>query len=340
MRRLFIILVATFLLFVPATSIFAGGEQEIPEEASKEPAPAAPTAAKYTFYFMSVAPGVDPFFAVIYKGVEAAEAVFPVDVRYVGLMAEEISATSFVDKLETARGAKPDGIITGFWWREAEEEVCRKAIEEGIPIIAFNTEDPRPIPEKIPYLGYVGMDERMTGEILARRTLDQFDIKRTVIGIHAPGTSALETRAAGIVKVLDEKGIPYEKLDTTMTPSTIMTVLGAYLMKYPETNHIFLLGPSSTHPALQLLEEQNLKGKVFISTVDVSEQIIEGIEKGTILMTISQQPFAQSFLAIAHMYTYLEYGILPPERTQTGPTMIDKSNVQVIKKQIEMTGGG
>lgn len=301
---------------------------------------AAPPQAKYTFYFMSVAPGVDPFFAIIYKGVQAADDLFPVEVNYVGLTAEEISPTALVDKLEIARAAKPDGIITGFWWLEAEDEVCRKAIEEGIPIIAFNTEDTRPKNIRIPYLGFVGMDESVTGEMLAKATLEKIDIKRTAIGIHAPGTASLEARASGIVKVLEEKGIPYEKIDTTMQPATVMTNLGAYLIKYPETNHIFLLGPVSTHPALKLLEEQGLEGKVIISTIDVSGKIIEGIEEGNILMTISQQPFAQSFIAIEQLYLYLEYGVLPPERTATGPAIIDKTNVEVIKKQIKMTGGG
>ena len=303
-------------------------------------AAATPTQAKYNIYFVSVSPGVDPFLAVVYTGVQAADDLFPVEVNFVGLTVEELNPRAMVDKLEIARAAKPDGIITSFWWVEAQDEVCRKAIEEGIPIMAFNNEDTRQKNERIPYLGFVGMDELVTGEVLAKATLEKIDIKRTLIGIQVPGATSMETRASGIAKVLEKEGIPYEKIDTTMEPATVITNLGAYLIKYPETNHMFLLGPANAHPALTLLKERGLEGKVIISTIDVSEKIVEGIEEGNILMTISQQPFAQSFIAIEQLYLYLEYGILPPERTATGPVIIDKTNVEIIKKQIEMTGGG
>ena len=301
---------------------------------------AAPPQAKYTFYAMGVSPGVDPFWATVYEGIKAADDLFPVKVVYVGMKAEELNAAATANKLEIARAAKPDGIITGFWFLVASDEVCRNSISEGIPIIAYNMEDPRPKNERIPYLGYIGMDERVTGDVLARATLDKIDIKRAAIGIQYPGSASLETRASGIIKVLKEKGIPYDKLDITPTPSTAINVLGAYITKYPETNMLFLLGPVGTHPALQLIKEKGLKGKVFISTFDVSEKTLNGIRDGAILLTISQQAFAQGFLAVQSFYLYHEYGIIPPQRVETGPTLIDDTNVKIIEKQLKMTSGG
>lgn len=297
----------------------------------------ATAAPKYTFYAVGADPSVDQFFAVILKGFEAAEEVFPVKVVYLGMMPEEVNATGMVNLLETALAADPDGVTSGFWFAAAQDEVVRRMLDAGIPVIAYNQEDLRD--EPVPYLGYVGQDETITGQKLARATLDRIDIKRALIGIHAPGTASVETRALGIVQVLEEEGIPYDKLDITMTPSTAITVMSAYLTQHPETNVMFLLGPSGTHPALTLLEEQGLEGKVFIATCDSSDKTMEGIQDGRILVTIVQQPFLQSFTAIQLLYLYLEYGVIPPERIETGPTVIDKDNLDAVMKQIKKTGG-
>ena len=295
--------------------------------------------AKYTFYGVGVDPSVDPFFAMILKGFEAAEAIFPVDVVYIGLSAEEINPTGLVNKLEIARASGADGLITGFWMAEAEDEVVRAMISEGIAVMAMNQNDVRSEAERIPYIGYVGQDEAQTGQALAEATIARMDVARAVIGIHAVGSSSLEIRADGIASVLEAAGIPYDKLDITTDASTAVTNLGAYLIQNPETNVIFLVGASGTHSALSLLAEQDLIGKVFISTFDVTEPTVEGIRDGRILLTVSQQPFMQSFMAVQLLYMYLEYGIVPPAHIPTGPTMVDIENIDAIEKQVETTGG-
>jgi len=295
--------------------------------------------AKYTFYGVAVEPSVDPFFAMVLKGFEAAEEIFPVDVVYIGLSAEEINPTGLVNKLEIARAAKPDGVITGFWMAEAEDEVVRAMIDSGIAVMAINQNDVRPEKDRIPYLGYVGQDESSTGQALAEATIARMDVARAVIGIHAVGSASLETRAAGIAEVLEANGIPYDKVDITTDTSTAVTNLSAYLIQHPETNVIFTLGASGTHSALALLNEQDLVGEVVISTFDITEPTVAGIKDGRILLTVSQQPFMQSFMAVQLLYTYLEFGVLPPANIPTGPTMVDIDNIDAIEKQVEKTGG-
>jgi len=295
--------------------------------------------AKYTFYGVGVDPSVDPFFAMVLKGFEAAGEIFPVDIVYIGLNAQEINPTGLVNKLEIARASGAEGLITGFWMAEAEDEVVRAMIDEGVGVMAINQNDVRPEAERVPYLGYVGQDESETGQALAEATIGRMQIDRAVIAIHAVGSASLETRAAGIAEVLEAHDIAYDKLDITTDPSTAMTNLGAYITQHPETNVIFALGASGTHSALALLSEQALTGKVVIATFDITEPTVEGIRDGRILLTVSQQPFMQSFLAVQLLYAYLEYGIVPPAHVPTGPTMVDADNVDAIEKQVETTGG-
>ena len=300
---------------------------------------AASSSPEYTFYAVGVSPGVDPFFAMVLNGFNAAAEVFPVKVVYIGLSADELNPTGLVNKLETAKAANPDGVITGFWMAAAEDEVMRATINAGIPVIAINQNDTRPEDERVPYLSYVGQDETETGAALAEAALAKMNVTRAVIGIHVPGSASLEIRASGIAEVLKKHGIPFAKLDITADPSTAISVLGAYLTQHPDTNMIFTLGPTGTHPAMTLIREQGLHGKVAISTFDITPKTITGIKDGIVLLTVSQQPFAQSFTAVQLLYMYLKYGILPPAHIATGPTMIDKDNVEVIEKQVKTTGG-
>jgi simple sugar transport system substrate-binding protein len=300
---------------------------------------AAPAGKTYTYYAIGVQPGVDTFFATVYKGMKAAEASYPITLNYLGLQSDEVNAAGLANKLEVAIAAKPDGIITGLWFPESESKLLNEAIAKGIPVLAYNTPDTRSDDVRTKYMGYVGQDERTTGEILAKATLAKTKITRTVVGLMYPGSTPIENRASGIMRVMTANNIPIEKLNLTTDPATATNVLGAYLTKYPDTNMIFVLGPVSVNPALQLLKDRGLIGKVSIATFDVDQKTLDGIDSGTIIYTVCQQPFAQGFLSVEQLYLYDAFGVLPPASTPTGPTLVDKSNIDAVKKQLAATGG-
>jgi simple sugar transport system substrate-binding protein len=302
-------------------------------------ATAAPSGKTYTYYAIGVQPGVDTFFATVYKGMMAAAGNFPVTVNYLGLQSGEVNAAGVANKLEVAIAAKPDGIITGLWFPESESKLLNEAIAKGIPVLAYNTPDSQSEALRTKYMGYVGQDERVTGEILAKAVLQKTKITRTVVGLMYPGSTPIENRASGIMRVMAANNIPIEKLNLTTDPATATNVLGAYLTKYPNTNFVFVLGPVSVNPALQLLKERGLVGKVSIATFDVDQRTLDGIDDGTILYTVCQQPFAQGFISVEQLYLYNAFGILPPVSTPTGPTLVDKSNIDTVKKQLAATGG-
>ncbi len=306
-------------------------------------APTPPT-PEYTFYYVSHGGPGDPWWAPVIKGTQDAAKLLNVEVIYLG--PEVFSIEKLVELLESAIAAKPDGIIVTITAYEALDEPLRRAIDQGIPVIAVNVPDPRPKPERIPYLGYVGQDEYQAGYKLAIAALEEFEKltgrppKKAVIGIHEVGHVGLEMRAKGIQDAFAEKGLPVpEKLDITTEPVKALEILRSYLVKEPDTEIIFTLGPLGAHPAMKLIREENLKGKVYVATVDIDEEILKGIEEGVMLVAISQQPYAQGFLPVVLMYLYVKYGIMPPEHLPTGPTPITKELLEVVRYQIQQTGG-
>jgi len=287
------------------------------------------------FYYVPHAGAGDPFWAVQKLGWETAcqqlgvNGIFSAPVKF--------SIQEQVNMLESAITAKPDGIATTISSDTAFAAPLERAKELGIPVIAINIEDYEP--PYVPYLAYIGQDEFIVGEALANRVLEEFTPTRAVIGIHQPGLTCLELRAQGIMQVFEEEGIPVEKIDITPEPTQALEILKAYLKRYPETDMIFTLGPLGAHPAIDLVEEEGLVGKVRLATCDVSEKILNAIRGGEMICAIAQQPFMQGYLAAVWLYLHVQYGFIPPAKMPTGPTVIDKSNLNIAEKQVDTTGG-
>lgn len=326
------------------TTTVAGAPQTVTQTKTVTVTATPKVEKKWTVYFIPHAGPADPFWACQMKAAQAAASVLPgVDLKFVA--PEKYGIKEQVELIEAAIAKKPDFLIVTISDPEAMDPVLRKAIEKGIPVLAVNIEDYRPEDKRIPYLGYVGMDERISGEVLAKEAIKRFKgitgrlPKRAVVGIHQPGLICLEMRTDGILKVCKEMGVPCERLDITMDPTKAMEILKSYLAKHPDTEIIFTLGPCGSHPAIKLIKEQGLKGKVFHACIDLSPKILDGIKEGVTLCAVSQQPAAQAFYSVFTAYLYLKYGILPPMKIPTGPTVVDKANLDVILKQIEKTGG-
>lgn len=295
------------------------------------------------YYISHGGPG-DPWWGPVIKGAEIAGDLLGVKVIYEG--PEKFSVQWLVNALESAAAANPDGIIITITNYQALDQPLRKVIEKGIPVIAVNVPDPRPEGERIPYMSYVGQDEYQAGYQLAKYVIKWFKEnlgrppKAAVIGIHEPGHVGLETRAKGIQDAFREEGLtPPEKIDITTDTAQAYSRFESYLQSHPDVEVIFTLGPLGAHPAMKLVRDKGLEGKVYVATVDLDDKILKGIEDGIVIAAVSQQPFAQGFLPVVFMYLYLEYGIMPPSHIPTGPTIIDKSLLDLVKKQIETTGG-
>ncbi|MCD6442900.1 MAG: sugar ABC transporter substrate-binding protein, partial [Thermotogae bacterium] len=246
---------------------------------------------EFTFYLVSHGGPADPFWGVVMKGMKDAAEKYGVKAIYLG--PEKYSLKEFIDLVNRAINANPDGLIVTMTNPVALDEPLARAMKKGIPIVAINVPDTRPLDERIPYLVYVGMDEYLAGVYAARRMLKEFTPKRAVIGIHEPGHVGLEMGAKGIMDVLGEKGIPVEKLDITTDPTKALTLLKSYLKKHPDTDAIFTLGPLGAHPAIQLVKEEGLVGKVKIGAIDLTPTITKAIREGVVMFTIDQQQYLQ-----------------------------------------------
>jgi len=304
----------------------------------------ATTKPQYTFYFISHGGPGDPWWAPVIKGAQLAGKLLGVKVVYEG--PKVYSVKWLVNTITAAAAEHPDGIIVTITNYKAEDQPLRQIIKSGIPVIAVNVYDPRPPDQRIPYMAYVGQDEYQAGYALAEYTINWFKKHLghpptgAVIGVHEVGHIGLELRAKGMQDAFKKAGLtPPPKLYITTDFTKAYNIMKSYLTAHPKVDVIFTLGPLGAHPAMKLIEDLHLKGKVYVSTMDLDSKILEGIKNGVIIAGVSQQPFAQGFIPVVLMYLYVKYGIKPPEHFPTGPTVIDQSMLSLVQKQISATGG-
>ena len=310
------------------------------EEKLQQAGGATPTAPEYTFYYVSHGGPADPFWALVTKGAQDAAELLNVKVVYSA--PEEFSIHALVNLLNSAIAARPNGIILTITDYKALDQPARSAILQGIPVIAVNIPDPRPEDERIPYLCYVGQNEYDAGYYLAKYLIDKgYKPKRVVIGDHQLGNAAHAMRSRGITDTIKKvyPDVPVEILDITSEPAKAAEVFKSYLTAHPETDVIYTLGLLGSHPALQVLREMKLVGKVHLLTTNIDYVVLNAIEAGELDAAVSQQPYAQGFLPVVFMYLYVKYGIIPPPHVPTGPTIVDKTRLETIKRQIATTGG-
>lgn len=114
-----------------------------------------------------------------------------------------------------------------------------------------------------------------------------------------------------------------------------LSTIESYLEAHPNTQLMVTLGPAGTDPAVAAVKDLNLQGKVYIMAFDIDNVTIQGIENGTVIGTVDQQPFAQGFMPVVEMYLYLCYGIAPPYNVTTGPFILNKQTVQLYQYQLQ-----
>jgi simple sugar transport system substrate-binding protein len=296
-------------------------------------------AAEYTFYVVSHGGPGDPFWGVVMKGMQDAADLLSkgtgdtIKATYLGPAV--YSVTELVNMLNSAIAARPQGIVCTITDPAALDEPLRRAISLGIPVIAINVPDPRPVGQRIPYLFYVGGDEYLSGIKAAEKMLAVKKPARAVVFIHEVGHVGLELRAKGFIEVMSAAGVPAEKLAIGIDPTQAVDIIRGYFAKYPDTDAIFTLGPLGTLPTVTFLKEQGLAGKVMLGCFDLDEVTLKAIKDGVALFTVTQQQYLQGYLPIVWLYLYNKYGFLPANDILTGPGFVDSSNVEKVEQLIK-----
>jgi simple sugar transport system substrate-binding protein len=290
--------------------------------------------AQMTFYVIAHTGPGDPFWAVVQKGVQDAGKLLGVRAIFQGPPQRDIPAQ--VNMARAAINAKATGIAISVSDPKAICAVIREARGKGIPVVAINVKQPPEFTEPCPYEAYIGMDEYEAGKNVARFMLPKLPKgARVLIPIHEPGHVGLEARAKGITEVLtQELGATVEKLDITQDPTKALAALRAYFKAHPDTKAMFTLGPLGAIPAIKMLKEDKLVGKVLMASFDLDPQTIQAIKEGVVLATVDQQQYLQGFISVIELWLNAKYKLQPADYN-TGRGLVTKETAAAVETLVK-----
>lgn len=234
--------------------------------------------------------------------------------------------------IDKALAAKPDGLGVTVTDGAMFQEPMMRAIESGIPVIAYNAADWRPPEERLPYLTYIGQDEYTGGLVAGRRMIEAYGGTRGVCVNQVPGHISLDARCQGFADALAEAGLESEVLAISDDPAESATIMEDYFTANPDVDLWLTLGPNGANPFYTFMRNAGLRsGDIYHATFDLGPQIAEKIKDGTTLLATDQQPYVQGYLVVQWLTWIKRYGIYPPtEVTATGPGITDKNNIDLI----------
>jgi simple sugar transport system substrate-binding protein len=321
-------------LSLPALLAACGGDDD--EEAAPTPTPApAQAGKKLTFYSVTHGETGNVFWAIYRNGIRDGSKLYNVTVKDLPL--ETFAVAGYVDLLEQAISAKPDGIFATILDQDAVDGPLRRAIDSGIPVVAVNVPDSRPLEERIPYLFYVGGDEEAGGRLTAQRQVQEGAVKHAACIIHEPGHTGLEARCRGYTAELTKAGAKVDKLPSSKDATQATEQIKSYLQRNADVDAIFGVGPQPATFALQALDELGKKGDVRVSAYDMDVTLLDEMDAGNLVSTIDQQQYLQGYEPIHWLKQHIEHGFVmaPGVDMLTGPALVDKSNADKVREGVK-----
>jgi len=214
------------------------------------------------------------------------------------------SATSnvseMVNAINSAVSGGVDGIATSLIDPAAFNAPVQKALSAGIPVIAYNADEP-----KTGRLAYIGQDLFVSGQQMGQHIASLVPSGDVALFIATPGAANIQPRIDGALQTLkSHSSIKTHVVATGAAVPGELTAINSYATGHSNTKGMFAVDAGSTQGVAQTIQKQGLKGKVKGGGYDLTPITEQLLAAGYISFTIDQQPYLQGFLPIVELYLY------------------------------------
>jgi simple sugar transport system substrate-binding protein len=276
----------------------------------------------------------NPFWSKVVAGVNEAAKAFNISVDTQFANNDPVQQNN---EIETAVASKVAGIGLAINVPNAYTQNIKRAIDAGIPVVAFNIDDPKGAAGSA-RLSFIGQSFQAAGYAIGKRMVDVCNLKKgghVVCPVEHPEATYAVERYAGVKRALDEAGVTSEVLDTgAVGLEDTVNKIDQYLLGRSDTVAVIGLGGLPTEAAPKAIQEAKLK--IPTGGFDLSKQILQNILDGKSVATVDQQPFYQGFLTVTELYYKNKYGLIPVD-VNTGSALIDKSNASAALQFADST---
>jgi simple sugar transport system substrate-binding protein len=262
----------------------------------------------------------DSFWDLVRKGAETAAKKDNVELRY----SNDPEAPNQANLVQTAIDSGVKGIALTLAKPDAMKAAVQGAVAKDIPVVAFNSG--LDAWQAMGVEEYFGQDEYIAGQEAGKR-LAADGAKKAICVIQEQGHVGLESRCGGVkntfpaTEVLNVNGKDMPSVEATIT---------AKLQQDPAIDHVLTLGAPFALTAVQ--SARNAGSQAEIVTFDTNAALVEAVKNGDVQWAVDQQPFLQGYLAVDSLWLYINNGnvIGGGQPTLTGPSFIDKSNIDAV----------
>ncbi|MBI5339255.1 MAG: sugar ABC transporter substrate-binding protein [Mycolicibacterium rufum] len=270
----------------------------------------------------------DSFWDLIRKGAETAAKKDNIELRY----SNDPEAPNQANLVQSALDSGVDGIALTLAKPDAMAPAVKAATDKGIPVVAFNSGFDNW--KSMGVQEYFGQDEKLAG-VSAGEKLNADGAKKVVCVIQEQGQVALESRCAGVTQGFKGQ-TELLNVNSKDMPSVESTIT-AKLQQDPSVDTIVALGAPIALTAVQ--SKKNAGSNAKIVTFDTNAALVDAIKSGDVQWAVDQQPYLQGYLAVDALWLYLNNKNLigGGQATLTGPSFIDKSNIDAVA---ELAKGG
>ena len=280
-----------------------------------------------TFYWISHGSPADPVWTYFLAGAKqwAKDTGNTVNTSF-----HNGDVASQQEAVRAAIAAHADGIATSSPDPGSLVEIAKEAHKAHIPIINFNTPDP-----KVSFDAYVGGDLVVFGRRWAQYMVDHKYVKSgdfVWMPVEVPGATYGVQEEQGIASVFKPLGITWEVTDTTLDQAEIINRMSDYLTRNrKKINAIIGLGDLVTGSIKRVFDQDGVKaGDIPVigwgNSLDTTQEVLGGyVNAGT-----WQDPQATSYLALS-LANMAASGIPPGFNILTG-AIYEKDTAGVYDK--------
>lgn len=289
---------------------------------------ATPLAAQAkTFYWISHGSPADPVWTYFLAGAKqwAKDTGNTVNTSF-----HSNDVASQQEAVRAAIAAKADGIVTSSPDPGSLVDIAKEANAAGIPIINFNTPDP-----KASFNAYVGGDNTIFGHNWAKYLVDHGLVKAgdfVWLPVEVPGATYGVQEEAGVASVFKPLGITWEVTDATLDQAEIINRMSDYLTaNRHKIKAIIGLGDLVDGSIKRVFDQVGVKpGEIPVIGWGDSLDTTQEVQTGYVNAAQWQDPQATSYIALS-LAAMASSGIPPGFNVITG-ALYDKANAAAYEK--------
>jgi simple sugar transport system substrate-binding protein len=268
----------------------------------------------------------DPFFVSARAGANDMCALLGCSYTWTG--SENDIVPEMVNAFTVAINNKVNGIGCCIVDPTAFNSVTDRALNQGIPVVAFNAE--APVGKGNNAMSYIGQDLYNAGVAVATRILTYVK-KGDLVGgmISVPGSLNEQPRMDGAASVFKQAGIDFVQVGVGATEGPALAAIEAWYQGHQDAKFMFSSGGSNGVAVATAIQKLGLASKgVGGAAFDVGVPVLDLISAGQLAFTVDQQAYLQGAMSIYQLFLYnITGGLITPVDVNTGFKYVDKTNV-------------